>query len=81
MTLPISLICCSYNRQKLVSTYFEQPLIKERRSTEKILSFAVDTVTQAHQVVYTAFLELRKVFDIVRKIKCIGTALSWFTNY
>ena len=55
--------------------------------------FAVDTITQAldaHQVVCTAFLDLRKAFNsldhviLLKRLSALGirdTALSWFTNY
>ena len=59
-----------------LSTYFEnfqllnpyQGAYHIGRSTEQILLFAVDTITQAldaHQVVCTAFLDLRKAFDLL----------------
>ena len=64
-----------------------------RRSTEQILSVAVDTITQAlddHKIVCTAFFDLRKAFDSLdhiillerlSKLGVHGTALSWFKNY
>ena len=63
------------------------------KSTEQILLFAVDTITQALdacQIVCTAFLDLQKAFDsldhvmLLERLSALGVcgrALSWFTNY
>ena len=70
-----------------------QGAYRNGRSTEQILSFAVDTITQAlddHKIVCTAFLDLRKAFDsldhviLLERLSKLGvhdTALSWFKNY
>ena len=70
-----------------------QGAYRHGRSTDHILLYAVDTITQALDVgnsVCAAFLDLRKAFDsldhhvLLQRLLNLGvsgTELGWFTNY